>query len=130
MKSNILLYLNVTLLVIATSILPNCAIVHKRGADPQVTIDYYLQNRGAITNELTKMVSLEKLKEADVTVQWTVDEKGETKNVEIINDTLHNESVNTLLIEHLKTMKFPKTPHFTTTTVEYTYKFKATDIKR
>ena len=101
-----------------------CAITHKRGADAQLTVDYYLQNRGTLPSELSKMVTLDKINEADVTIQWSVNDKGETQDITIEHDTLHNENVNTLLIEHLKTMKFPRPPNFTVTTVEYTYKFQ------
>jgi hypothetical protein len=101
-----------------------CAISHKRGSDAQVAVDYYLENRGELPNELTKLVTQKDLTEADVTIQWTINEKGQTKDVSISHDTLHNEKVNTLLVEHLKAMNFPKSPRFTTTTVEYTYKFQ------
>jgi hypothetical protein len=79
--------------------------------------------------ELTKLVVLKDIKEANVTVQWTVNERGETQSVTIEHDTLHNDKVNTLLVEHLKAMQFPKTPRFTTTTVEYTYRFQAQQTK-
>jgi hypothetical protein len=117
------------LFYIALIVMAGCAITHKRGANAQVAVDYYLENRGTLPAELTKMVTLEKINEADVTIQWTVSEKGETQDITIEHDTLHNESVNTLLIEHLKSMKFPKTPQFTSTTVEYTYKFQKSQKK-
>jgi hypothetical protein len=103
--------------------LAGCAVSHKRGSDAQVTVDYYLQNRGSLPEELSKIVAKAPIHESLVTVQWTVNERGETENVTIQQDTLHNDVVNTLILEHLKTMKFPKTPKFTKTTVEYTYKF-------
>jgi hypothetical protein len=115
-----ILFLTLTFLIFG------CAVSHKRGSDAQVTVDYYLENRGDMPIELTKMVSLKGIKEADVTVQWSVNDKGEPLNVSIQHDTLHNEQVNTLIIEHLKSMNFPKAPRFTTTTVEYTYKFQTT----
>ncbi len=113
-----ILFLTLTFLIFG------CAISHKRGSDAQVTVDYYLENRGTLPTELTKMVSLKDFNEADVTVQWSVNDKGESLNISIQHDTLHNEQVNNLITEHLKSMKFPKAPRFTTTTVEYTYKFK------
>lgn len=100
-----------------------CAINHKRGSDAQLTVDYYLKNRGDLPSQLTKLVNLKNTKEASVTLQWTVNDSGETKDVAVIQDNLHNEAVNTVLVEHLKSMSFPKQPRFTTTTVEYTYKF-------
>lgn len=122
--------MKITLLFsIGLLLLAGCAISHKRGSDAQLTVDYYLQNRGSLPNELSKMVKLEKIQEADVTIQWSVNDKGETQDITIEHDTLHNENVNTLLIEHLKSMKFPKQPNFTTTTVEYTYKFQKSQKK-
>lgn len=122
--------MKITLLFsIGLLLMAGCAISHKRGADAQVAVDYYLQNRGALPNELSKMVTLDKIHEADVTIQWSVNDKGETQDITIEHDTLHNENVNTLLIEHLKSMKFPKPPKFTTTTVEYTYKFQKSQKK-
>jgi hypothetical protein len=119
-----ILLISLTLLSIGT-LLNGCAISHKRGSDANESLAYYLANRGTISEEVTKMVSLKNLKEADVTIQWSVDEKGATKDVTITHDTLHNDKVNQRLVEHLKSLKFPKTPRFTTTTVEYTYKFQA-----
>lgn len=110
-----------SLLICITS---GCAITHKRGGDAQVAVDYYIQNRGSLPNELSKMVNLDRLNEADVTLQWSVNDKGEVQDVSIEHDSLGNENVNTLLIEHLKSLKFPKSPKFTTATVEYTYKFQ------
>lgn len=122
--------MKITLLFsIGLLLMAGCAISHKRGADAQLAVDYYLQNRGTLPKELSKMVTLDKIQEADVTIQWSVNDKGETQDITIEHDTLHNENVNTLLIEHLKTMKFPKPPNFTTTTVEYTYKFQKTQKK-
>lgn len=115
-----------TILILTFSLFfAGCAISHKRGSDAQVTVDYYLQNRGDLPQELTKMVTLKDIKEAYVTVQWTVNEKGQTQDISIQNDTLHNDMVNNRIIEHLKNMQFPKGPRFTTTTVEYTYMFQA-----
>lgn len=116
-----------TILSLALSLLIfGCAVSHKRGSDAQVTVDYYLENRGNLPMELTKMVSMKNINEADVTVQWSVNDKGDAQDISIQHDTLHNEQVNNLIIEHLKSMKFPKAPRFTTTTVEYTYKFQTT----
>lgn len=113
-----------TILTLALSLIfTGCAINHKRGADAQTTVDYYLENRGELPVQLTKLVSLKENHTAEVTIQWTVTDSGHTKDINIINDSLHNTAVNTVLVEHLKTMNFPKTPRFTTTTVEYTYKF-------
>ena len=122
MKTFILFFLGSLLL---SSLIVSCAISHKRGSDAQISVDYYLENRGSMPMELSKMVSLKDVKEAAVSLQWTVNDKGETQDINIQHDTLHNDKVNTLLIEHLKAMKFPKAPKFTTTTVEYTYKFQA-----
>lgn len=126
MKSIIFLILSTVTFLMTT----NCAITHKRGSDPQVAVDYYLNNRGTLPQELKKMVNLNKINEAEVTLKWTVNERGETQDISIPYDTLHNESVNTLLMEHLKALKFPETPHFTTSTVEYTYKFKQAETKK
>lgn len=101
----------------------SCAISHKRGSNAQFTVDYYIENRGDLPNQLIKLVKPKNLKEAQVSLGWTIDENGQTRNIKILRDNLHNESVNNLLIEHLKAMKFPKSPHFTTSMVEYTYKF-------
>lgn len=113
-----------TLILGLTLLFAGCALSHKRGPEVQATVDYYVNNRGDLPAELTKAVSKSDFKEADVTVQWTVNEKGETQDVSIEHDTLHNELVNSMILDHLRTMKFPKTPRFTKTTVEYTYKFK------
>lgn len=121
--------MKIKLLIFVLLTVAGCAISHKRGSDAQQTVDYYLENRGELPNELTKMVSTNKLNEAIVTLQWTVNDKGETQNIAITQDTLHNEAVNTLLKEHLKALRFPKAPRFTTTTVEYTYKFQAKQLR-
>lgn len=126
MKSNIFLFLSITVFLMTT----NCAISHKRGSEPQLIVDYYLNNRGNVPQELKKMVNLNKINEAEVTLKWTVNEHGETQDISIPHDTLHNESVNTLLSEHLKALKFPETPQFTTSTVEYTYKFKKVETQK
>ncbi len=110
MKSNIFLFLSITVFLMTT----NCAISHKRGSEPQLIVDYYLNNRGSVPQELKKMVNLNKINEAEVTLKWTVNERGETQDISIPYDTLHNESVNTLLSEHLKVLKFPETPQLST----------------
>ncbi len=119
----------ILLISLSVSLMAGCAITHKRGADAQVAVDYYLQNRGSLPTELSRMVSLDHINEANITLQWSINDKGETQDIRIEHDTLHNESVNTLLIEHLRTMKFPKSPKFTTTTVEYTYKFQKSQTR-
>ena len=120
-----------TILILTISLIfTGCAIAHKRGPDTQAVVDHYVQNRGTLPNELTKNVNLQDVKEAYVTVQWTVTDKGLVKDVTIYNDTLHNDIVNTMIVEHLKHMQFPKQPNFTTTTVEYTYKFRSEETKK
>ncbi|MEY4615086.1 MAG: hypothetical protein RJB66_46 [Pseudomonadota bacterium] len=119
-----------TILIFTLSLLfAGCAISHKRGSDAQGTVDFYLQNRGDLPNQLTKMVTLKDIKEAYVTVQWTVNDKGMPENITIEHDTLHNDLVNGMIIDQLKGMRFPKGPRFTTTTVEYTYLFKAQEFQ-
>lgn len=119
-----------TILILTLGLLfTGCAITHKRSADAQGTVDYYLQNRGDLPNQLTKMVTLKDVKEAYVTVQWTVNDKGTPENITIEHDTLHNEIVNTMIIDQLKGMQFPKGPRFSTATVEYTYLFKTQEFQ-
>lgn len=101
-----------------------CAVSHKRGADAQVTLDYYLQNRGDLPTELTKMMDPKVHAQGEVTVQWSINDKGETQDIKILNDSLHNDLINERIVEQLKTMSFPKAPRFTTTTVDYTYQFQ------
>lgn len=117
------------LLISALVLLSSCSttptIVHNRGNDPQVAIDYYKQEKHSIQNEVERIVKSNRINNGELTLEWSVDEKGRVLTAKVINDSVNNQELSSLLISHLKGLTFPKTPMFMTSTVVYTYRFGA-----
>lgn len=119
--------MNYTFYVLAVFIFASCAseptIVHNRGNDPQVAINYYKLEKQSIQSEIDRIIKTAHIQKGEITLEWTVDEKGRVITAKVSQDTVNSEELNNLLLTHLKSLTFPKTPMFMTSSVVYTYKF-------
>lgn len=110
-------------LILSLTLLGACAVTHVRGNDPQIAIDYYVKSKQDIEPQIKELLEQNVGMAGNLTLRWTVNHKGEVLQAEIVNDSLGLSPVNELLLGHLKSLTFPVTPTFMTSTVEYTYKF-------
>ena len=98
-------------------------IAHKRGADPDIAIRHFEENIGPAKNCADRVVQELTTQEGHITVQWTVNDKGEVLEPMVTENTLGENAVGDCFLDLLKALKFPPTPSFTKTTVLYTFRY-------
>lgn len=117
MKTRWLMILSLTVLA------SGCTIKHKRASDPEVVISHYKQNLEGARSCYEDVIAQSPELEGDVSLQWTVNDKGEVVKPEIVESTLNSPEVHSCLLSHLKMLDFPPTPRFSKSTVTYTFHF-------
>lgn len=102
-------------------------IAHKRGADPNIAIRHFEENLGPAKSCADQVVDELSDQEGHVTIQWTVNDKGDVLEPMITENTLGDGAVGDCFLNLLRGLKFPPTPAFTKTTVLYTFKYAAVE---
>lgn len=114
----------VVLMILSASALGGCAVKHKREADTESVIEAYRAQKESVKNcyyiALEKNPSLQ----GELTLAWVVDGKGTLKKSWIKDSSLGNADMETCILDHLKTVTFPRTQSLAQITVEYTLTFQ------
>lgn len=106
-----------------------CAIKHKREADASKIIDAYKAQREQVKNCYFKALETNAQLKGEVTLAWVVDGKGALKKAWVKDTTMNDADMESCLLEHLKTVSFPKTQNLAKITVEYTLTFDRQEKK-
>lgn len=99
------------------------SISHRRGADPEVAIQHFKTHLGTSKKCADDIVNARKDKEGEVTVQWTVNDKGKVLNPMVVNNTFGDVAIGECFLHLLNSLDFPPTPLFSKATVEYTFRW-------
>ncbi|MCC7403589.1 MAG: AgmX/PglI C-terminal domain-containing protein [Bdellovibrionales bacterium] len=102
-------------------------IVHKRGPDPYIAIRHFEDNLGPAKDCADPLVKGLTHPVGHITVQWTVDDKGQVLDPMVTENTLKDDGVGECFLKLLRALKFPPTPEFTKTTVLYTFKYTTSE---
>ena len=115
-------FLPVVMLVALLSV-GGCALKHKREADANKIIDAYKAQREQVKNCYYKALETNTQLQGEVTLAWVVDGKGALKKAWVKDTTMNDADMEGCLLDHLKTVTFPKTQNLAKITVEYTLTF-------
>lgn len=100
-----------------------CAIKHKREADAQKIVDAYKAEKEQVKNCFENALKQNAQLQGDITLAWMVDGHGVLKKAWVKNSTVQDADMENCLLNHLKTVSFPKTQNLAKITVEYTLTF-------
>lgn len=99
----------------------------EEGADPNIAIRHFEENLGPAKSCADHAVEQLTDQEGHVTIQWTVNDKGDVLEPMITENTLGDGAVGDCFLNLLRSLKFPPTPTLTKTTVLYTFKYNAVE---
>lgn len=110
--------------VIGAFVATGCqSISHRRAADPEVAIRHFEANLAPAKKCADDLVKKKKDKEGEVSIQWTVNDKGEVLNPLVAENTFGDLAVGDCFLNLLHRLKFPPTQIFTKTTVTYAFRW-------
>ena len=110
-------------LYLAFTSLSGCALKHKREADADKIVEAYKSQKEQVKNCYYKALETQPKLQGEVVLSWIVSGRGELKEAWIKNSTLNDSDMETCILNHLKTVQFPKTQNMAKITVEYTLTF-------
>lgn len=117
-------YLISLLTVIGALVTTGCqSISHRRAADPEVAIRHFEANLAPAKKCADDLVKKKKDREGEVSVQWTVNDKGEVLNPLVAQNTFGDLAVGDCFLSLLHRLRFPPTQIFTKTTVTYAFRW-------
>jgi hypothetical protein len=110
--------------VIGALVTTGCqSISHRRAADPEVAIRHFEANLAPAKKCADDLVKKKKDREGEISVQWTVNDKGEVLNPLVAQNTFGDLAVGDCFLSLLQRLKFPPTQIFTKTTVTYAFRW-------
>ncbi|MCB0363687.1 MAG: AgmX/PglI C-terminal domain-containing protein, partial [Bdellovibrionales bacterium] len=83
------------------------------------------ENMGPAKKCADDLVAMKQDKEGRVTIEWTVNDKGETLHPKVTENSWKDPEVEECFLSLLKSLKFPPTPLFSKSTVAYTFKWSS-----
>jgi len=104
--------------------LVNCAVKHKRGPNPQPIIDAYKQQKQGVQDCYHRALEKEPQLSGEVTLAWIVSGAGVVEKAWVKNTTMEHQGLESCLLNHLRSVEFPKTKRFAQVSVEYDLTFK------
>jgi hypothetical protein len=104
-------------------LLSGCAVKHKRDADTESIIQAYRDQKEQVKNCYFRALERLPALKGDVTLAWVVDGKGVLKKAWIKDSSLGDADMESCILDHLKTVSFPRTQSLAQVTVEYTLNF-------
>jgi hypothetical protein len=109
-------------LLMASATLFSCAITHVRGNDPQVAIDFYKTQKKSIEPKIKEILKENRTEAGTITLDWKINDQGDVMEAYVKEDSIGDPELSETILNHLKSLRFPKTPMFMTSEVEYSYK--------
>ena len=105
-------------------LLTSCAVKHVRGPDPELIIEAYKSQKRGVQDCYYRALEKDPDLTGEVTLAWTVLGSGIVETAWIKETSLDHQGLESCLLEHLRSVTFPKTKRFAKVSVEYSLTFK------
>ncbi len=103
--------------------LPGCGMKHKRGARVDAVIETYRENKAGTEVCYRRGLAEDPSLGGKILLSWKVDQSGKAQDTKVVRSDIANATVESCLLDHLKSLSFPAQARFSPALVEYELSF-------